>query len=201
MTYNMNMPYIVHSIWCQAHKQLLTICIWIYTDIYRQIIINIYKTATYTVFIIAIYNEIYMHFSVQCFFIRCFTYPNIYIISSNTGHRRPQAHWRKSREAEDIGGSRRVGVPFGRHSRKAPPIGSAGFLRHAHEETGPRQPYTDDNLGFGILDECWYLYLVFRTMKLRILSLGSRNLHPCYIGWLLFFYRISKNLRATSVGA
>lgn len=39
---------------------------------------------------------------------------------------RPQAHWRKSREAEDIGGS-----------------------RHAHEETGPRQPYTDDNLGFG----------------------------------------------------
>lgn len=39
---------------------------------------------------------------------------------------RPQAHWTKSKEAEDIGNSRKV-----------------------HEEHGPRQPHTDDHVGFG----------------------------------------------------
>ncbi|CAL1162171.1 unnamed protein product, partial [Cladocopium goreaui] len=38
---------------------------------------------------------------------------------------RPQAHWTKSKEAEDIGNSRKV-----------------------HEEHGPRQPHTDDHVGF-----------------------------------------------------
>ena len=64
-----------------------------------------------------------------------------------------------------------VGEPFQQplsRGRQAPqhylPMGLK-LLRHAHEETGPRQPYTDDNVGFGILDELSpkWMYL-FRYM-------------------------------------
>ena len=106
---------------------------------------------------------------------------------------RPQAHWRKSREAEDIGGSRRVegrrrGGTFQQHLPSVKPA----ILEACSRGNWPSPALHWWQPGFRYLG--WMFIPCFPNMILRILSLGSWNLHPCYIGWLLLFSTGSRKI-------